>query len=813
MAQTQQNLSVEEMMRQHRAEDLKRHGISEQQPERSSDHKPTMGVKAPVAQAMEAAVQQCDSIVNYTAYGTPNYKQEFSYDTDGHRTARLESWWNGDGWEVNNKSEYTYDINGYQNGEIFYAYQSEFGTWLESYRYEYAYDEQGHQLNYISYYWNGEAWVASYKNEYTYDANGYQSGYASYDYINDKWVGSSKSEYSYDDNGRQTSYAYYYWSDGAWYGNWKSEYTYDEFGHQTSYTSYNWVDGAWVGNYKTEYAFDAEGYELGYNSYYYQNGEWVLSNSYKNEYTFDDNGLPASFIRYYTWDGITWSIDYKREFTYDANGNKLSEIDYWWSSYYESWQMNDKHDYTYDAHGNQLSDYYYTWGGSDWYLQNTTDMAYDNFGNQTSYISYGWRNGQWTGMDRNEHSYDESGRSLSNTYYSWYEGEWFIISMSEYAYDANGNETSNASSYACDSYNGPVTLKLNLSNDPLADCIDQQDLLFTGQGYKVNALYVDEYVGEKPLEEVTIWENQGYGEINWNGLYRFSNESHMTGEEIYAFSMEDWNIIKEGTVRVDLEFLTDWPNIRITTGWWSATYGGEEHNCLDLVQTDEDGNKYILLNIKEDGNLYENLDSQHLLFTGDNYNLLRIRVKRTNPEDWEHRCIWQNNGDDFVNWSGTYRFGQEGHEGDCIATFNATDWDLIKKGYLTAEIETNNPNELMIYVTSGWWSTMFTGNYIQFGSNLLSGKIVPVLTGNSKEETTYDEQGNITSRSVYRWNWDEKTWELSFTEIYYYSTNDVTDLDEILTGARSRLSKEMRDGKVFIVVGDKTYTLDGQLVK
>ena len=41
----------------------------------------------------------------------------------------------------------------------------------------------------------------------------------------------------------------------------------------------------------------------------------------------------------------------------------------------------------------------------------------------------------------------------------------------------------------------------------------------------------------------------------------------------------------------------------------------------------------------------------------------------------------------------------------------------------------------------------------------------------------------------------------------------ITDIDEVLTDVRSRLSKEMRDDKVFIVVGDKTYTLDGQLVK
>lgn len=130
---------------------------------------------------------------------------------------------------------------------------------------------------------------------------------------------------------------------------------------------------------------------------------------------------------------------------------------------------------------------------------------------------------------------------------------------------------------------------------------------------------------EGELVEVVVWENDGTcGEINWNGVYRFSNTEHSSSEEIYAIPMEQWAVIKEGVFRVAVE-TTEGSNIRITTGWWTGgTYGGIDHNCIDMVNVDENGSKYIEVNIKEDGNLYDNIDAQHLLFTGSGYTVKKI---------------------------------------------------------------------------------------------------------------------------------------------------------------------------------------------
>ncbi len=65
-----------------------------------------------------------------------------------------------------------------------------------------------------------------------------------------------------------------------------------------------------------------------------------------------------------------------------------------------------------------------------------------------------------------------------------------------------------------------------------------------------------------------------------------------------------------------------------------------------------------------------------------------------------------------VNWSGQYRFGLEGTDGngECVATFPAEVWDIIKNGtfYMTYQA----PEEkYQIRATTGWWSFDSDGVY------------------------------------------------------------------------------------------------------
>lgn len=212
-----------------------------------------------------------------------------------------------------------------------------------------------------------------------------------------------------------------------------------------------------------------------------------------------------------------------------------------------------------------------------------------------------------------------------------------------------------------------------------------------------------------------LWENESGEAIpGWGGKFRFANEQTATGEEIYAFPMDAWSIIKDGTFRIAVD-VSGSSNIRITTGWWSAAYGGTEHNCLDMVQEDEDGTKYIEINIKEDGNIYDMIDAQHLLFTGDAYTLLYIYTEEEiwvpgEEGHWERKSFWKNEtGEAIPGWGGKFRFGLDGNDGnnECIATFPADVWSIIKDGTVRVAVDVNESSNIRI--TTGWWTGAYGG--------------------------------------------------------------------------------------------------------
>ena len=178
-----------------------------------------------------------------------------------------------------------------------------------------------------------------------------------------------------------------------------------------------------------------------------------------------------------------------------------------------------------------------------------------------------------------------------------------------------------------DNEDGTFTLTVNLAGDPLLDVLDAQHLLFTGSGYTVEEIYFIEIIsgggGNKP-KEVVIWQGDGSaGAVSWNGTYRFSNAKHSTGEEIYAIPMDQWEIIRNGTFYLDLQ--ADDPQIRVTTGWWSVTWTGNDFQpgTSDLLTDNGDGTWTLEVNLSGDP-ILDALDVEHLLFTGDRYTPLKL---------------------------------------------------------------------------------------------------------------------------------------------------------------------------------------------
>ena len=168
-----------------------------------------------------------------------------------------------------------------------------------------------------------------------------------------------------------------------------------------------------------------------------------------------------------------------------------------------------------------------------------------------------------------------------------------------------------------DNGDGTWTLKINLSDSPdFCNTIDQQHLLFTGDRYTPIGLYPE-----------IAWENDGsVGAISWSSSYRFGLDGHDGNNEcLVTFPETPWNKLKTGTFYLDLE-ATD-PQIRVTTGWWSTTWTGDDiYKGNERLTDNGDGTFTLTVNLAGDP-VVDLMDQQHLLFTGDRYTPLRIRMK------------------------------------------------------------------------------------------------------------------------------------------------------------------------------------------
>ena len=273
---------------------------------------------------------------------------------------------------------------------------------------------------------------------------------------------------------------------------------------------------------------------------------------------------------------------------------------------------------------------------------------------------------------------------------------------------------------------GTYRLTVTLAGDPLVDVIDAQHLLFTGGGYTVEEIYFEEetWVDGPGDQEVpfSVWKNDGsLGEINWGGEYRFAPENNTTGEECYAVPLDVWERLKSETFYVTVKGAA--PQIRVTSGWWSTTWTGADiQPGNEHLEDLGDGTWRLTVNLAGDP-LLDVVDAQHLLFTGGGYTveeiyLIDIVKGGGGPKEV---VFWTNDGSKgTIAWGGDYRFGMDGKDGnnECLATFPEDVWSKMKSGsfYMTASADADWYN---LRITTGWWSTTWTGADIGKGDERL----------------------------------------------------------------------------------------------
>ena len=211
-----------------------------------------------------------------------------------------------------------------------------------------------------------------------------------------------------------------------------------------------------------------------------------------------------------------------------------------------------------------------------------------------------------------------------------------------------------------------------------------------------------------------IWQNDGtHSEISWNGDYRFANEQNVTGEEIYAVPMSDWDIIKNGTFYLEAKG-SDWVQMRITTGWWTTNWTKDDITTGDSRIVGESTGLYsIEINFAGADELLGLLDAQHLLFTGSGYTPMGIYVLEEDAPAAARKSFWKNGEQSTVpapSWSGEARFSSVSHKtGEETYAFSEEDWATLKSEPFRFSFEKINPDWQNIRVTTGWWSTNYKG--------------------------------------------------------------------------------------------------------
>ena len=252
-----------------------------------------------------------------------------------------------------------------------------------------------------------------------------------------------------------------------------------------------------------------------------------------------------------------------------------------------------------------------------------------------------------------------------------------------------------------------------------------------------------------------LWKNGLGNHVSWSSDYRFSNETNSTSEEIYAFPDAVWDAsIKNGTFYVDIQADDDNnPQVRITTGWWSTTFTGADFQpgTSPLFTDNEDGTWTAEINFDGDP-IKDVIDVQHLLITGDRFTPIGIYIyEDVWVEDGDgpvEVVIWENELGENVSWSGQYRFGLDGNDGnnECITTFPEDIWNKLKTETFYLQL-TPTADWFNVRVTNGWWDASWVVGDI--GANLPERMI-------DNEDGTFHIEINLADDAAFVETLDQK---------------------------------------------------------
>ena len=280
-----------------------------------------------------------------------------------------------------------------------------------------------------------------------------------------------------------------------------------------------------------------------------------------------------------------------------------------------------------------------------------------------------------------------------------------------------------------DNGDGTYTLNLNFAGHDIATLIDEQNLLFAGQGFQILKIFTSEEVwveggGTVEIVRTSIWKNDGsVGAASWSAhIYRFGMEGTDANNECIAtIAPEVWEKMKTTPFNVQVQAAADWWQVRMLDGWW--TIGNDEANDIspntpDRYVDNGDGTYTFVVDLQNypnpDTPLASVVDTQHLLFAGADFIILEMY--------WEEEVfvpgggasetvVWENDGSFGVaNWSNHfYRFCLEGKDanGECAGEIAAEHWEHMKA----------SPFKVQIQQGEDWWQVRILDGHWSIGNS------------------------------------------------------------------------------------------------
>ena len=294
------------------------------------------------------------------------------------------------------------------------------------------------------------------------------------------------------------------------------------------------------------------------------------------------------------------------------------------------------------------------------------------------------------------------------------------------AYDIHGGDER-----IIDNGDGTFSIAYTLSEEPLASgilgLIDEQHLLFTGDGFTPLKLYYTEEVwveggGSIEIVRTSIWKNDGsIGEGSWGNTYRFALEGKNGGDASVDLPADLWELIKAGPFKLHVKPVAEQWQIRVLTGWWKGQWpeaddsGAGDINAgwTDIVVDNGDGTFTVTIDLSGHA-ILELLDEQNLLFAGQGFQILEIYTETEvfvpGGGGAAETVVWENDGSFGVaNWDNHfYRFCLEGKDanGECAGEIAPEHWEHMKA----------SPFKVQIQQGADWWQVRILDGHWSIGN-------------------------------------------------------------------------------------------------